>query len=521
MKQSPTPTLVPAVVILLMTTALASALLTVDAVWFDEVMTYFFLGAGQFEPVRDLAGFFEWLLLADRWPPLYYLLYRQWGLMVGWSPTLGRIFSLYFGLLTLATTWRVAQDFAPSGYKNLLSRLAGIILATSAFWMYYNHELRGYTLYPFLFMLTFWLYWKVSERPRSRGLGVAFMGVTLLGLYTHLAIYPMVFTIGVYHLLFRRKDAVWGRVLVWLVCVAILTVPWLVVTWYKIQQGLQIGVTSNGLIMRSLLPSFGNGVAWVLAIGLVASGFMPLTRKHAYLIWVLFGSLGVTLLINAYSPFLFHLRHIIGLLPLLMIVLAGGMIRIMRWNRLLGVGLLVVWMGSGIWNSFHFDYMNTLPGHEPTLPIQTAHLFTRLANDCLQAEDAVLLHVGIPYRDGEEWEWIHDIVMTYYWQEVDFRFSHIGTLQPITNGNPVLAEERRYQITDLATYTDALREFIGDAPRVWLIDRITLPRDDYALALMGSMDALDWRESVVLERDGTRVSIFTPDDLTRPNCTLD
>ena len=509
-----------AVLILLATTALGGALLNVDAVWFDEVMTYFFLGAGQYEPIRDLADFFEWLLLADRWPPLYYLMYRQWGLLVGWSATLGRTLSLYFGLLTLATTWRIAQDFAPLAYKKLFPPIASLTLATSAFWMYYNHELRGYTLYPFWFILTFWWYWKVSERPRSWGFGLGFVGVALLGLYTHLATYPMIFTIGAYHLVMRRKDAVWGRVLVLLLCIGILTLPWLLVTWYKIQQGLQIGVTSNGLILRSLLPTFGNGVTGVLVVGLLASGFVPFTRQQVYLWWVLVGSMAVTLLINTYSPFLFHLRHIIGLLPLLMMVLALGIIRVMQWNRLIGVGLLMIWGGVGVWNSFHFDHMNTHPGHEPTLPIQTAQLFTQLADGCIHAEDVVLLHVGIPYRDGEEWEWIHDIVMTYYWREVDFRFSHIGTLQPITNGNPVLAEERRYQITKLEGYSHTLREFVGDAPRIWLIDRTALPRDDYFLALMSGMNTLQWVEELVLDEHGTRVSVYTTDP-TPPDCTLD
>ena len=274
------------------------------------------------------------------------------------------------------------------------------------------------------------------------------------------------------------------------------------------------------MILRSLLPTFGNGVTGVLVVGLLASGFVPFTRQQVYLWWVLVGSMAVTLLINTYSPFLFHLRHIIGLLPLLMMVLALGIIRVMQWNRLIGVGLLMIWGGVGVWNSFHFDHMNTHPGHEPTLPIQTAQLFTQLADGCIHAEDVVLLHVGIPYRDGEEWEWIHDIVMTYYWREVDFRFSHIGTLQPITNGNPVLAEERRYQITKLEGYSHTLREFVGDAPRIWLIDRTALPRDDYFLALMSGMNTLQWVEELVLDEHGTRVSVYTTDP-TPSDCTLD
>lgn len=73
--------------------------------------------------------------------PAYFMLLSFWGELTGWQVELGRMLSIFFGLLSLAITYRLAKDFiAPSA-----SMIALILFSGSAFYNFYFPYLRMYT----------------------------------------------------------------------------------------------------------------------------------------------------------------------------------------------------------------------------------------------------------------------------------------------------------------------------------------------------------------------------------------
>lgn len=463
--------------VLLIPFALATWQLNTDALWYDEIMNYYFVGAAQYQPFLSPGALLERIMLTDRWPPLYYFILIGWSTLAGWGAFTGRVLSLYLGVLTVAAAYRLGADVG--------GRRAGVwsalLLGTSAFFVYFMHELRAYTLYPLALMLSLLFYWRVLAWVTPwRALG--FVGWTLAALYSHPSSYPMIAVLGVYHLLFARRRETWGRVLLLFVITALLTLPWLLVIFYKLGQGQQIGDTTVWLPLLAFLPSYGNGVWLLLAVMLVYAAVFVRGRGAGMVAFVFLGTLLLNLGLNVAAPFLFHMRHLIALLPLMFVVCALAVDHAARRRPVMVVGLVVVWVGAGVWNSFDFGYMLRTPGHEPTLPLAAVDTLVEVEAACIGSEDVVILHIGEPVVRGQAWEWIHDIVMVYYWRDVPFRFGHISTLEPIANDDPI-GEDPQTQVTDMREYAPKAAQFIDGAAHVWWFRLKRLPEIEQTVLL--------------------------------------
>jgi hypothetical protein len=166
-------------------------------------------------------------------------------------------------------------------------------------------------------------------------------------------------------------------------------------------------------------------------------------------------------------------------LPLVFVLCAAAVDHAARRRPVLVGGLVALWVGAGIWNSFNFGYMLRTPGHEPTIPAAAMDTLVAAQETCIGANDAVILHIGEPFSRGRPWEWIHDIVMVYYWRNVPFRYAHIGTLDPITNDDPI-GEDPQTQVRDLREYQPKAERFVQGAARVWWFKLKRLPAIEQA-----------------------------------------
>ena len=490
---------------LLLAAALGTSQLTRDAFWYDEILSYYFLGAGQFGPFLPLQAFLERLILLDRWPPLYYASLGGWSSLAGWNAFSGRVLSLFYGLLAIAVTYRLTANTAGSR----TGIIATVLLSTSAFFVYYLHEMRGYTLYTLTVLLCLLAYWRALHHLTRRH-ALMFVLATTLALYSHFANYPMVAALGLYHLLFGLRQRNGPRLLVLFAISAFLALPWLLVTYYKLQQGQTIGQTSPGLPLIAFFPSFGNGF-WPLLPVMMAGAVWAVNWRRVQLVAVVaIFTMAITLVLNIIAPFLFHMRHLIGVLPLVLILAAFGLDAVLRRAPRLAASMLALWVGLGIWYSFDFRHMLSTPGHEPTLPMSVVQTLTDVGAACIHEEAAVILHLGQPVVRDMAWEWINDVVMVYYWQHMPYRYAHISTLDPITNDDPY-GEDPQTQVRNLWRYQTKAARYIGEAQQVWLFELKDLPPIRQTALLKATLTELGYTtETTVIDTPHLTGRVFSP-----------
>ncbi|MEM6528517.1 MAG: hypothetical protein AAF653_09490, partial [Chloroflexota bacterium] len=327
--------------------------------------------------------------------------------------------------------------------------------------------------------------WRVLHRV-TRWRATGFVLFTLLALYSHLATYPMVAAIGLYHLVWGRRinRETWVPVIMLFTLTAILTLPWLMVVYFKLGQGQNIGQTTLWLPLLEFFPSFGNGVWPLLVVALGVAVWRARTPGMGYMATFLVLSMAITLALNVAAPFLFHMRHLAGLLPAFYILAGVGAAVALAQQRVIAGVLVTVWLVAGVWNSFDFRYMLNTPGHEPTIPSPAMDTLVYAAENCIADDDAVILYVGEVVQRGLPWEWINDVVMVYYWRDVPFRFAHLNTLDPIANDDP-MGEDPQTPIADIADYTPKAARFVDGAARVWVLQLKRLPEVEQQRLLAG------------------------------------
>jgi hypothetical protein len=318
-----------------------------DALWFDELMQFYFVGGAQYGPILSLSDFFVRIINVDRWPPLYHLLVSAWGQLTAWDAFSVRALSAGFGVIVLALVIRLGSDF----HSRRMGALAALLLGSSAFFIYFMHELRAYTFYPMLLLLALLCYWRASRAPSVKPvLALALVLTVVAALYTHPTSYFFMTALGLYHLLAQRRRPTYTPILILLAICALLAAPWVwIMIWKALVQDVDIGETGAGVVVRGFLSGFGNGVLWPLFVVGMGVALWRVRGQAATLFWsVLGGTLAITLALDAVAPFLFHMRHILVLQPLLMLALAWGATLAAQARP----RLVAVLVGCGCWSGY-------------------------------------------------------------------------------------------------------------------------------------------------------------------------
>ncbi len=108
-------------------------------------------------------------IILDVHPPLYYIMLRIWDIILGDSLLSLRLFSAFFGILTVYFTYL----FVKTAFKNeRLSLIAATFIAINPFQIQYATEARMYTLGTFLIMLSSWLLVKALEAPSFQAITI-------------------------------------------------------------------------------------------------------------------------------------------------------------------------------------------------------------------------------------------------------------------------------------------------------------------------------------------------------------
>ncbi|NWF68511.1 MAG: hypothetical protein HXY40_05445 [Chloroflexi bacterium] len=362
---------------LLLLAALGARGLNADAIWTDEWWSLYHAGGAHWGPV-SLLETWQRIATQDPWnAPGYYTLLKGWGMLVGWTAFADRAFSLLCGLLAAALAYRTGRAL---GGARLVGYGAAFFLGASAFFIYYLHELRAYTLYALLVTLTLWLYWRVMYGGGGWRTQTAFFASVAAMLYVHYFAALLAAALGLYHLLFvslRRDMPAKTRWLPLALMIGggLMFVPWAGVLLDGLGKSSNAAVRQEPLseavtMIATLLYAFSSA-AVALALVLFAAALWALWRARPdgrlfirlrFAWFVALSALALALALNAYMSVNAHARHFMVLLPPCALLAGFGLHTLARWRFAppLLLGLMLVF---GVGNSFT-DFNDTLFGDE-------------------------------------------------------------------------------------------------------------------------------------------------------------
>jgi 4-amino-4-deoxy-L-arabinose transferase-like glycosyltransferase len=451
-----------------------------DAIWVDEWWTTYYIGAAPNAELTSPIAVIQRVAenrVHENNPVGYYVLLHLWRDLVGHSDVALRLFSALCSVLTVAIIYRLGRSIG--GIKVGLA--AAIVLAFSAFFVNYSHELRMYSLACLWGSLGLLAYWQFMHRPKASVWWGAALVISAAGLvYTHYGNTMLVVLLGLYHLFVRpqdseakakhyqwwQKDRRWWMAVGLAVTAGLLFLPHLPITLgigNRFAEKLSTTDTIVGGIwpltdvLRMTLFGFANEqwaflLMWLVAF--IVAVLQPMTpRQREGLIFTGALSLGgiLTLLALRLSfQTVFHVRYVlVTWLPLslftgLVLTLSLQALRPQSRNAIAAVWV-IAWVGVGFGLSldihYHGNYIHPVFRPAFTEPNRWDEVGQQIQRES-RPEDAVAISVG------EDLAWAHRGDAEYYFQDIPGRF--------------LLLE-------DDGVNSDDFGGFVHGAARVWLV----------------------------------------------------
>ena len=331
--------------------------------------------------------------------PGYFILLSIWGNLIGYDLALGRILTIFSGLLALSMAYRLARDVvAPAA-----GLFALIIIASNAFYNFHIVYVRMYPLLVLVSGLALWLYLRIiHQRNRVKRRDYLALGIAVFALInTHAFSALFLAMLGIYHLLIAPKNRRWLWVSAAVVIALLLFLPWADVllssgidrtaehwgdfppldSWGAVNIWLALALNNQpGLL---LLPTAG----LTLAVWKKKIAFKPYLIMFAFFLLALALTAELTALV-----IIPNMRHqLSGWLPFVLFA-AAGFYSLYRFHKWLGL-LILLWVIAGAafqrtpaWN----PYVHDREYDQAESPIQ---VISRLA---LQAEQQPII-IGYRY----------------------------------------------------------------------------------------------------------------------------
>jgi hypothetical protein len=444
--------------------------------WYDEWWSYFSAGGTPYGPI-SFGEVIDRALGEPSQPPAYYLLLSAWGSVAGWTPFAVRFISFVFGILTLAWTYRLATDISGRRRTGIL---AALLLAGSALFVDYLHELRLYSMMTLFSVMTISVYWRM-RRGGGRGAAVLLVLAVAGAVYSHLLTLLTLSAIGLVHLANIRpalaRDRHWWQITGLMVLGGLAYLPWLGITLGAVSTFTESGgrtdtrMTLDVMLVHTVY-AFSNGTFVLAAVALLAPPRRGAVGRN--LLW------GLVVLITAQAVVLHliggiltHARYLLSLWPLLVSLGAVGILSLRP--RTLATGVTVLWLGFGVYNSLTPGFYATLfrEAHDvffrPTLPLDD---FGAIVKAEAVPGDVALLHAP-----ANGWAISGSYALAVHGS--DARYSMVEDLPvPISEyladaGRVWWAEETDAGVTEQYLMTQALLTYYVDCGPVFDHDRLT------------------------------------------------
>jgi uncharacterized membrane protein len=477
-----------------------------DSFWLDEYWSLYHAGGVD---ALTIPGVWNRIAAIDPWQtPGYFMLLNIWGALTGWSEFTTRLLSLFAGMLAVAWMYRLARDIiSPFG-----GLAAAILLGTSAYFIYFTHEVRSYSLNVLLTIITLWAYHRV--RYKSGSYAVLFVACVAL-LYSHYFAGVGVVAIGIYHLLtFREARQRWWPITFTLIAAGIAFLPWITV----LLNGVNVAADQRAVrgtfamsapqAVEGILYLFSNGSIALLGILLL----LALGKARFAWIWTL--SVAAFLLIaNERLRVILEVRYLLTLWPGLALLAAFGLQPLVHHHKRLPVAVLAVWSVAGIWNTFAPASAVSL--HNPHWHLPWNTLVHELTPRVEKGDSLVFL---LP-----DWTWTvyHSDTSRYYLRNLPIRYRLMERPQNI--GEELYDEQGRQATISarrlwLAYTPDQPHRHLSRfetllASRQLARCAVITDTDELRLDLYGSVDDDDRAGTIEFLPDGgtiTRVPVVQP-----------
>ena len=461
-----------------------------QSIWYDEGVSLYLAGQGIGEIIHRTA--------IDIHPPLYYILLHFWLQLAGDSEFAAAFMSVMWGTLLIALVY----CFTSRRFDSAAGIIAALLIAVSPFQLWYAQEIRMYTLAALLGWLVFWSVWSYLQRPAPSGrpvlCGVLFAMGGALGLYTLYYFAFLLIAVNVWAVfrLCRERPLPRLDLAGWMaaqLAVVILYIPWL---GTAVRQALNPPVPP----WRSPTPlwealwqswsalSFGQsvtpgpvagalvGAAVLYFVGMVV-GLKREKAATAGLVLYTFLPLALILITSLWTP-LFHVRYVFTYAAAYYVLLAVGIVWLIRRAPAAGWAGLAVWLAvSG--TSFHELHYN------PRYAADDFRGAVRYLADRIAPGDAVLINAGYAYPPFLYY-YPHDIawrgrLIDYAARQeppegaIVLQTGSIGGSPDLGWGRP----DSDFYATDEAQTAQALERVFAVHPRLWVLriyDTVVDPR---------------------------------------------
>lgn len=263
-------------------------------------------------------------------------------------------------------------------------------------------------------------------------------------------------------------------------------------------------------LLWSLLRGFSNNLPYI-ALPALALSLLRIKSRQVRFLWVWgLTILAVSIIGNIAADFLFHPRHIVGLLPVFTTLIAIGLVELgKRTSDLIAWIPIAIWVIAGIFLGLSTDFMNNIPQHIDAVPLSAMITIVDTAETCGTENDTFILS----WNTFDE-EWVQDQIVGYYFSGLPVRRVTLSRLMDESD------ERQQTGLMPEDVFTDSVDVrydyFTANADRVFLFSLPDIPVQD-------SLNDLENR----FENDGfTRCEFLTRDDLTgviftRDNDTCD
>lgn len=295
-------------------------------------------------------------------PPLFFLMENIWSKIFGYDYRVLRVLALLWGMLALAMVYRLAKDLG--GQHVALITIA--LMATSVMFVFYLHEIRQYTSLIFWNALVWLMYHRLHRRksePRFYELIITGVAVSAAA-YTHVPSIFLLLVIGIYHVLFVKKNKRWWKISFAFIIGGATFLPYVPVSFTGLNVILDEYAVNDAKVLYNndligLVPVFWGNGHLIVFIALSAIGLYSVVTKRRnswYVLYFCLAFIGVVLAMNGYLEFIKRIRYVIISLIPFFILASMGFVALFRWQYIT-TGFLVIWIALGTWFQLQDDYL--------------------------------------------------------------------------------------------------------------------------------------------------------------------
>lgn len=389
--------------------------------------------------------------------PLFFLFLHVWGNLAGHSLVAARLISLFSGLLSLATVYRVASDYI----SPVASGIATFVLLCNAFFAFYYAQLRFYTLAVLLAAIIIWLYLRIANRttPAKRRDYLALFLACYALISTHAFGFLLYLTLSLYHLLVARKNRRWLGIIAAALSAVIVAAPQLVVLSTS---GLESAVSGHGprsasvdLVVYTWIIVISNGSPLLLAISavgivvgrrrkwLASNPFLPLFP-------LLLVSIGVASEVTGVVSE-GQMRYMLVGMPIVTGFIAAGLFALYRLHRWLGL-LTLLWLVAGLSFMRTADWDDYIQGRTWAYTHPPWHLISRWM---LQSgEKLPTMTFGVSHNALRKFTFVPGHLMVFYYGQYGIEVNKLAPEDTVGFVAPDALQQPGYWVVYQTTETE-------------------------------------------------------------------